>query len=232
MVDLAKGAVEVARSNVAGVCSSGEFIGIAETTAAVSIYRHDLGHRFLLMPSYSDTVSCCCVNQTFQIAVIGTRDGSLILNSLTKGATVRVMSLDGARPYQIAITNGWGFIAVYARRVLNGKLEHFIFVFNVNGALLRRRVIDFEVAIWSTWTNSKGFDWIVLADENGKLFVFEVFNADIGDGIFRCRSPITFLTYALDIGCVIAVTKDARVIFVPNESLALTAIRSLNATFL
>jgi hypothetical protein len=130
--------------------------------------------------------------------------------------------LDGARPHHIAITNGWGFIVVYARRLLDGKLEHFIFVFNVDRTLLRRLVIDFEIAIWSAWMTLKAFNHMVLADENGKIFVFEVFNGDLGDGIFRCRSQITFRTYALDIRCVVVVTKDARVIFIQIESLELS----------
>jgi hypothetical protein len=218
ILDLNKLVINTVMTNVSGISSSGQFIAISETNASVSIYRDEnFSKKVLMMPSYSDSVSCCCVNQTFLIVVIGTRDGSLIINSLVTGATVRVTSLDGARPYLISITNGWGFVATYARRVEQGKVEHFIFVFNVNGELLRRQPIDFQVTTWSCWTNAKGFDYMVMSDENGKLFVFEVFFCEIGEGIFRCRSPVQWLTYALDIGCVVAVTRDGKLIFVPHQ---------------
>jgi hypothetical protein len=216
ILDLNKCAVETAMTSVSAVSAHGHFIAVAEPNASVSVFRKTLNQRVLLMPSYSDAVSCC-VNQTFLITVIGTRDGWLILNSLPTGETVRVVRLDGARPYQIAITNGWGFIVTYAKRVEHGKVEHFIFVFNVNGELLRRQQIDFQVTIWSSWTSPKGFDYMVVADENGKLFVFEVFFCEIGEGIFRCRSVVQWLTYAMDIGCVVAVTRDGRLIFVPHQ---------------
>jgi hypothetical protein len=100
---------------------------------------------------------------------------------------------------------------------VSAKIEHFLYVLTVNGEVIRRTQIDFPVGTWGTWTNPKGEDFIVMADDNGKLFAFEVFWCEIGDGFYRCRSPLVTIVYASDIGCVVAAAKDGRVIFVPHE---------------
>jgi hypothetical protein len=189
---------------------------VARTNAVLEIYENNLTEPFLVMPSYGDGISCCCVNHLFFVAIIGTRDGSLILNSLNKGTIVRVVDLGGAVPHLILVTNGWGFIVVYAQELNGGNSEEFICVFSVNGELLKKRKIDFEVVAWTTWTTMDGFDYIALADDNGKLFAFEVFYCDLGESLFRCRSPIIGLNYVRGLSCLVVVTKDNRILFIPH----------------
>ena len=59
---------------------------------------------------------------------------------------------------------------------------------------------------------------MVISDNNGKLFSFEVFYCNIGDGIYRCKSPILTLTYLDDVSSIIAITKDGRVLFLPHNA--------------
>ena len=136
---------------------------------------------------------------------------------VNKGNIVRSINLNGAVPSLLLVTNGWGFIVCYAQKISEGKLKHYVYVFSINGELIRKRKLDFEIAIWSSWTSNKAFDYMVISDDNGKLFAFEVFYCNIGEMIYRCNSRITTLTYLQDIWCISAATKDGRILFVPYE---------------
>jgi hypothetical protein len=156
------------------------------------------------------------VNHHFFVALIGTRDGALILNSLNKGGTVKVIDLEGASPRLVTVTNGWGFIVVYAKDLDSGDDEDFLYVFSVNGELLRKKEIDFEIKAWTTWTSLDGFDFMAVVDENGKLFAFEVFYCEFGEMLFRFKSPVVGLSYARDLSSIVSVTGDGKIFFVPQ----------------
>ena len=218
LIDLQDGALEPMPDQTSeAVClaASGDFFAVARNDAVLNIYRRGNTAPIISMPSYGDSISCACVSATFYVALIGTRDGSVIINSLNKGATVRVLDLKGARPILVTVTKAWGFIVVYATKLKNGKLNHCLHVFNINGTPLRKRKIGFPICQWTTWTSPKGFDFMIVGDDRGKLFSMEVFYLDLGESFFRCHSPITSLAYSQDISCCIAVTQDGRILFIP-----------------
>jgi WD40 repeat protein len=210
----------VATQSQSAVClaSSGEFLALAGSDSVLYIYRNDdLGTPVSSMPTYRDSISCAALSGTFFVAVIGTRDGSLIINSINKTATVRVIDLKGGRPALVCVTSGWGFIVTYVTKLKEGKLLHYLYVFNVNGRRLRKKKLDLEVSAWFAWTSPKGFDYMVISDPRGKLFAFEVFYGEIGEAFFRCHSPVSTITYVADIGCVVAVATNGQLIFVPHH---------------
>ena len=217
LVDTKKCTVEDCLHDVVGIYSDGEFIAAARTNAVVNIYKGDFTRHWLTIPSYGASIMCCCVNKAFLMTVIGTRDGSLIVSSLSKGSTVRVIDLNGARPFLVTVTNEWGFIVVYAERIRNGKLTHHIYVFSVNGERLGKTKIDGPISCWTTWTSTSGFDYMIYADTNGKLFFFEVFYCNPADSFHRCRAPVLSVRYFQDLACVVAALKDGRVLFIPQS---------------
>jgi hypothetical protein len=218
VVDLAKPAIEFAMSNAVGVKSGGQFIAVTKRSSVVEIYDGDLNRKIRSMTSFGGVIHCCAVSRPFLVVVIGTKEGSLIVGSLAKEETVCVLTLDGARPYLVEVTDCWGFIVTYAQRVASGKLEHFLFVFNINGQLLRKREIEFGITTWFSWTSVHGFDFMVAADDAGKLFSFEVFYCDIGSRIYRCGAHVVLLSYEKAIASAVAVTAQGRVIFVPIDT--------------
>jgi len=78
--------------------------------------------------------------------VIGTMNGSLIVSSLPKGSTAKAIDMEDSLPHLVAVTSGWGFIVTYAQRVLSGKADDLVIVFNVNGDFVGRIAIDSPVA--------------------------------------------------------------------------------------
>ena len=219
IIDISKGSInfENSISNVIGVTAYEEYIGVFTSDSVLNVYKTNFNNLLFVLPSYGGSITCCNINGKFFVVVIGTKDGKLIIYSLNKGNIVRSINLNGAVPSLLLVTNGWGFIVCYAQKISEGKLKHYVYVFSINGELIRKRKLDFEIAIWSSWTSNKAFDYMVISDDNGKLFAFEVFYCNIGEMIYRCNSRITTLTYLQDIWCISAATKDGRILFVPYE---------------
>lgn len=218
LIDLDKGTIEEALSNVTGIAAYKDFFAVSINDVLLTIYKggtfSSSNHLFSL-PSFGDTVKCSCINKRFLVAIVGTRGGKLIINSLSKGNIVNTIDLNGAQPFLVTVTKSWGFIVCYSQKVKNGALKHYLMVFSINGDLIRKVKIDFEIAIWTSWTSNKSFDYMAVADKNGKIFAFEVFFCDLGEKIYRCRSQIVTMNYIQDMCCVAAVTKDGRILFVP-----------------
>jgi hypothetical protein len=103
----------------------------------------------------------------------------LILSSLARGSTVRVVDLEGCRPYAILVTPGWGFVAVAARKLEEGKLGHVLSVYTVNGHFVRSRPVAGPVVAWTAWTAADGADFMIVAGEQGKLNVAEVWSIEL-----------------------------------------------------
>jgi hypothetical protein len=220
-IDLTNGEIEVFPVPTAEpvcVASSGEYVAVAGGDAILYVFREgeDMAKPWVSMPTYGGAISCVCVSAAFFVAVIGTRDGSLMINSLNKGATVRVLDLKGRRPSMVCVTPAWGFIVAYVTKLKNAKLWHRLLVFNINGRWLRKVKLDFQITNWTCWASVKGFDYMVVSDERGKLFGFEVFYAEVGDSFYRCHAPVSSLLYIVELGAVVVMTHDGQVLFIPH----------------
>ncbi|OHT13738.1 Beige/BEACH domain containing protein [Tritrichomonas foetus] len=215
-LDISKNNIEnTGMKGVTGIAVNDDYIAISKTDAVLDIYKGNLQNQIYSLPSYGDSINCCCINTKFFLAIIGTRNGSLILYSLNSGDIVRVLDLKGARPINVTVTDSWGFIVCHATKVKSDQVKQYLFVFSVNGELLQKRKIDFHINCWCTWTSNKGFDYMAIASENGKIFVFEVFYCELPERLHRCGSRVSSLFYMKDISCIVAATEDGRVLFVP-----------------
>jgi len=206
--------VDMIKSDAVCLTANTEYCSIAGTDAVLSIFRQQRLH--MSMPSYRDSISCCNSSTTFHLVVIGTKDGFLIINSLSSGSTVKVIDLRGLRPLLVNISNSWGFIMVYATSLDRDRPSHVILLYNVNGDFIREKHIDFRVSYWYTWSSLSDFDYAIIADERGNLFSFEVFYLNISDKFFRCREQISSLKYFWKIETVVLTTTDGRIVFIPH----------------
>jgi hypothetical protein len=132
------------------------------------------------VPFYGDTVGCCAVSVGFKLAVAGTVTQRIVVISLFGGAKVNVVSA-GARPEMVIITEGWGFIVVYAQA--SGKPA--IIVYDVNGRLLKSVEIPGAIKCWSTWTTRDGFDWLLWVGKDGRVYAMEAFICEVKEPIGR-----------------------------------------------
>jgi len=168
------------------------------------------------IPFYGDLISCCTISRGFGIIVCGTVSGNIVICSLFEGTKVNVVDLnEGFKPLKILITNSWGFIITYASKNLSGKIANQIFVHNVNGRLIRSVAIEFSITAWCTWSSRKAFDYLIVANEQGKLSAFEAFYVNIGKSFHRCHETVVSLSYQIDLGIVVIVLRDGHLVLLP-----------------
>ncbi|OHT09334.1 hypothetical protein TRFO_21723 [Tritrichomonas foetus] len=206
------------------------YLTVSDRDSVLNIYENNsLSNLKLSIPSYRDSIMCSCISHNYQVAVICTKNGSMIINSINKNTTTVVCDLECAKPMCITITDGWGFIIVFAvatsmKKTSNSmknlkssshEKEKYLFLFNINGKLIRKTKININISHMHSWTTKKGFDYLAVADERGKVYAFEVFYLEIGNCLFRCNSPLIELKYFPDVSMIFVVTKYGTVYMIP-----------------
>jgi hypothetical protein len=198
---------------VCSVASSGEYLVVAAHDATLNMFGPRLKYA---VPLYGDSILCCAVSRAFGLAVCGTTSGKIVLCSLFDGTKLCSVALDGGYiPERVLITDSWGFIVTYAELNVSGKTSHSIFLHNVNGRFIRSISISFCVTAWCTWATPKGFDYLLVANELGKLSACEAFFLRIDDPFHRCSETVVSLHYSTDLGAAVAVVKNGHVVFIP-----------------
>jgi hypothetical protein len=166
-------------SDVVCASVSGDWLVTAGRDSMLNVFRKESAAPLYCVPLYHDEITCCEVSAAFGIIASGTRDGFLILSSLAKGSTACVVDLRGCRPYALSVTRGWGFVAVASTKLEGGGLQHRIDVYSVNGLVVRQREAPAPIAAWTTWTSDDGFDFLIVAGEQGKMWVGEVWSLEL-----------------------------------------------------
>jgi hypothetical protein len=116
------------------------------------------------------------VNESFQLTAAGTRDGFLVLSCLKRCAPYRVIEL-GSVPELLLVSESWGFVVVSGKRHGNSH-ENVLSVYTVNGVLVRECVLTSRIQAWTTWSSVSGFDYLLVASDDGQLRCCELFFLD------------------------------------------------------
>jgi hypothetical protein len=127
---------------------------------------------------------------------------------------VRVVRLPFV-PARVAVTPGWGFIVVYGTELVAGKPRGAIAVYTINGLLVRSLPFRPAVEDWTAWASERGFDFMAVAADRGKLWLFEVFWLDVGAPAYRCGVEVVSLEFSCRAQVVVAVTADGALHMVP-----------------
>jgi hypothetical protein len=166
-------------SSVICVSEQNGWLVTAGRDAVVNVFAiENVKEPLFSIPLYGDEITCCTVSAGFGLIASGTRDGFLVLSSLERGSNVHVVDLGGCRPYAVTITEAWGFVVVCATRLEDGNLEHSMSVYSTNGAFIRKEVMQDAMVAWTSWSSATGFDYVMVASEQGRLFYCEAFFLD------------------------------------------------------
>jgi hypothetical protein len=176
----------------------------------------DLGCSEAIAPIFYEKPVTMAVSCGFDLLVVGTMEGNVLMHSLHSGLFRTRNHLDGEIPVRILITEGWGFVLVDTKKN--------IYLFNVNGLKIRVVQPQMEVVAWSTWKDVRGFDFLAVADEKGRVFVSEAFYLSFGEPTTLCRGLVIELAYVNEYIGLSAVTEDGRIYLIPlPESPALVS---------
>jgi hypothetical protein len=177
----------------------------------------DLTKLTFSIPLYRDAIKVCCVHSGFGLIIGGTLDGFLFLCSSHRRSITRVISLDGFSPYGLSITEGFGFIVVFARKIAGNSM---VFVFNVNGVLIRKVAVAGFATAWTSWVRN-GFDFLLVAWDSGCLAVCEVFWLDFKE-IERFRTiktEIIAVRYVPEELGIVMLTASGVITFLPYRNM-------------
>ena len=205
------------RSSLTALAIDSSYLLTANTDSLVSLYNtHQTNTPLFTIPCFTSTISCADISSPFHQIVCGTKDGSLIIASLKDGSITRIVDLEGRRPVSVCITKSWGFLMLYLTDLSAGVLKHYISIYSINGDKIREAEIKTGIQTWSTYTNEKGFDFVVLVDESGDIFHFEAFYLDLGRRIISVTENFASISYIPDECVIIGVTRNGKAVFVPS----------------
>jgi len=164
--------------------------------------------------SYRDTMLCSCLSDTFKIHINGTRDGALVLSSLTNGVTIRVINLEGGIPLEVIVSPTWGFIIVKVIEKNSGIASKYLYVYTINGLFIRKCPIETEIIEWCTWSSRRGFDYLAALSENGKIIIYEIYflNTTIIPGI---KGSFSGFFFSRQNDSFVLIEKSGRIVLVP-----------------
>jgi hypothetical protein len=154
-----------------------------------------------------DYVVCMAVSEAFGIAVVGTKDGGVIALLLADGAFLWSKTVSTAAR-RILVTEGWGFVFVEAGNVL--------YLFTVNGRLLRTVEIEFRIVCIATWKCERDFDFFGIADSEGAVRVFESFFMNVDEVLWEGKKRIIAISDSTATSAVIVITESGEIITLPR----------------
>jgi hypothetical protein len=156
-----------------------------------------------------ETPAVIAASIEYHMLAVGTLEGSVLLYSLASGLFRMRADLAGEIPERMLVTDGWGFIVV--------ATHDSIVVFDLNGRLVRKIKLTIKIVAWCAWKTLKGFDFLAIADDNGKVFVCEAFYLTFTRLDIFCRSTIVCLEFVSDAIGLLAVTADGRCFLLPTQ---------------
>lgn len=166
-------------SSVNVIACDTRFVVTADFDSFLSVYDHESCSFLFSIPTFCTSIKCMCVSDGFHTIACGTKDGKLVICSLTSKSVVRMVSLDGGRPESIIITPAWGFIIVYLKTIEDSRIENYVVIYTINGDLIRKVRTEEAVSCLSVWASPSGFDYVLMSDAKHRVFVFEAYYGDI-----------------------------------------------------
>jgi hypothetical protein len=152
----------------------------------------------------NDYICALAVNHRSSVVAAGTCDGHVSVSSIIDGA-FRFSCDVGEAPAHIEITDGWGFIVVHAGLKL--------FLFNVNGRLIRSVECSYAVQCIATWKMADGCDFCAIAD-GGQVRVFEALFMRLDEFVCPVRAAVVAMRYVAPQRALAVVAADGEVLLI------------------
>ena len=213
--------IETPLNETTFIASDYDYFAVACKNAVVNVFKvidkYPYAKQIASIASYRAKIPCLAISERFNLIVNGTKDGCIIISSLSSCVVENVISLNGGIPLNISISPSWGFIVVYYHIIDAGMVTQYINVYNVNGVLLKK--IDIKVGLTSmlTFSSPSSFDYLVLADVDGRLYMTDIYELKITDSFFRCHSKLALIEYNHKEACFVALTVEGTIILISHE---------------
>lgn len=208
--------------------NSDGLLAVSSKDCCIKVYTfndHELfetNKKYQLMKfTFKGVIDCISINMKFNTIVCGTNENWLLFYRLTsnKMDINRVVKTKG-KPKQIIITDSFGFVVVLMEIIINYQTFENIFLFSINGDEIRSQMIQENtkiICMTKALSSPGSFDYLIVADNENRIYVFEAFYLKFDKCIFKCDSQIIKLTYIQEEKLIVAFCKDgtAYIIYYP-----------------
>jgi hypothetical protein len=157
----------------------------------------------------SPEIPVCAFSETrYSLTLVGVRSGRVMVFDRKTGRYLRTIGAKGPSPKRVLLTATFPFVIVHGSNSLT--------VISVYGELLRTAEIGFEISAWCPFVASDGFDFVVMSDTVGQVFLMEAFLLT-PVCVFKCGSRILAMKYGRDLQGVVGITQEGRGVFLTQK---------------
>ncbi|KAH0786979.1 Beige/BEACH domain containing protein [Histomonas meleagridis] len=191
-----------------------KWFAISAKDAAVAVYKN--GVYSYSVSSFRESIQCVSLSTIFDALICGTRDNSLLFCQLSKPNIFETRELDGS-PSLMCITQSFGFVVVQIM-IYRTEVEHRLNLFNINGKLLKTKEVKSRIVSMTTFKRLyDGIDFVVFADEDGFVYLFEAFDLEIGKPINETKldSEVIDLRVFVEESLIFAFCKNGKIVIFP-----------------
>jgi hypothetical protein len=147
---------------------------------------------------FSRFIRCSAMSVEFDRFVACTEDCVCEIYTLHNTRLLNSHPLARSVGTKVLITEGLGLILV--------KAGERLWLFTVNGFLIRELPFPIEVEQWTAWCDRGGADAVVCADEQGRIFVFDAFRPEDAAVLGTVDATVIGLSFEPHRHTVVAVT--------------------------
>ena len=156
-------------------------------------------------------IVCVGISQAFKTFVCGTTDNCVLFCQLdlSEMKINRVVHVNG-RPKKIVITENMGLVVILLKKLVDFSVKQELSFYNINGEFIRSLEYDDKTLCEMTYASSMPgcFDYLIVADDLSRIFIFEAFSSKFEEIKFKCNSKIIQLKYIKEESLIIVICDD------------------------
>jgi hypothetical protein len=198
---------------IIAIAGDRDVLVIAMHDSIVQIYNQDVG--CLIMCTYVCAICCIEVSSVFDMIAVGSKEGAVVLCSLSRRSVDVAFEMRDKRPLNVKITGSWGIVVVVAADRYSPK--HWICTFTLNGETIKEARAPSRPVALATFVSGSGFDYLAFADANGSVFVVDVVKLSMEKPIHVAQNRVIGLCYDTKKRQLVIVNSLGTITFIQKE---------------
>lgn len=185
---------------------SDDYIVMVDNNSIIKFYHKLKFHHTIML--IKENIELITISELYDTLIFAGNE-EIIITTLSRPGTIKHVSLSGFIPHKIIVTQGWGFIVVYAHSIKDS--EPYFLLFTLNGESIRQKKLDFNISVMYSAKTLTNFDYLFFASEKGHIYSCEAYFLEVSKPIIKCRSSVVEVKYDNEMELIIAVTIDGKI---------------------
>jgi hypothetical protein len=178
--------ISVGNHQIAAIAKFGHSTALAMKDTIVQIFDNNLIPTTIF--TYLSGVTCIDCNPTFDQIAVGDKSGTLAICSVSKRRVTASLQIPDRCTTHVCITESWGLICVAAISRLDSSV--WLYTYTVDGEKVAEVLMPRQITALRSFVSTSGFDWIVVADIGGFIFVTDAVKIDVATPAHHVAWPV------------------------------------------